>query len=633
MMIEEPKSSPVEWTPHPLIPIPSEDQIREVLARPNGEEELAEYYVRRENAIRLSKDDPYNYGCDPEHWAHADELLALRIMFLIVFGGNRAGKSEYAAKRVVQSGIANPGSVIFCLHENERAAIGMQHKYIWRYLPPELKALNGKQDSVFKIKYSQAGGFTEGKLVFPNTTEIYFLTYHQKPNDFEGMEIGAPTKPGLAVWADENMPMPWFQMLKLRMVSRSGQMIWTYTPVNGMTPVIKEILGKTPKTIKARPSELLPDRVNVKGCPPGTMPYIQIPFQKSCRVIYFHSILNPFGGHYKNIVTLCQGKSSEYVERRAYGYSRDVGNVALPNFGDWNIVEPDQLPEKGTNYCYTDPAGNRAWATIWVRVVPGNPPRYYIYRDWPPEQEYGEWAVPTERNPTEEQRKGWDGDMGPAQKTLGYGIAQYKREFLKRETVNLKVENGKILEVDPYRKNLVKPILLNQGYEIDEGSGLVICPSTKQPLSRWSSDVEAREYIYLRGIDPRAGRGAKTAEQGGTCIIDEMLRDSFDPVTNKIFGPMHWRPASGVGIDDGLVQLNDLLCFNLDEPLCPIINEPKLYVSSDCRQVIWAMANYTGLGGDKGACKDFIDLLRYMAMDELQYMDSGPVKTKGRGSY
>lgn len=38
--------------------------------------------------------------------------------------------------------------------------------------------------------------------------------------------------------------------------------------------------------------------------------------------------------------------------------------------------------------------------------------------------------------------------------------------------------------------------------------------------------------------------------------------------------------------------------------------------------------NYTGLGGEKGACKDFADLVRYMALAKLMHVDV--TRTRGR---
>ena len=606
------------WTPHPLLPAPTEAQQLAMLALPDGASALADYYAKREKLIKLAEDDPFSYGMEPDHWRDTDELSAKDILLLIIFGGNRAGKSEYAAKRIVQDAHANPDSVCFCFHENEKASIGLQQKYIWRYLPLSVKQLEGKTHPVYKVRYTQANGFTDGKIVLPNRSEIYFLTYGQKPGSFEGLELGAKKARGkLGCWADENMPLPWFNMLKLRLASRSAKLLWTYTPVNGITPVIKEVLGSTAKTVKSLPAELLADRVNIPGLPIGHMPYVVEPYMSKARVIYFHSRLNPFGDHYRNIKSFCEGRPSEYIERRAYGFARDVGQRAFPYFGPWNIIKREHLPATGTNYMFTDPAGARNWATLWVRVAPGNPPKLYIYRDWPQEQKYGEWAVPTERDTTEDARKGWDGDPGPAQNSLGFGIVQYKRLFLDEERITMRT--GNTSEGDPYRAAIVEAWR----------SDLALAGGVEAEVM----GVKFQEEIFARYIDPRAGKNQHAADKGGTCLVDEMQREQRNQGAEVIGPAMQFRLASGVDVREGMTTINELLFWNKDEPLTPLTNEPRLFVSEDCRQVIWAMQNYTGLGGETGASKDFIDLVRYMALGQLRHVDPTARVVTGGGSY
>lgn len=632
-------SGALVWTPHPLLPIPGDDALNYWLTRPDGAAKLAEYYAQREMLIRLSEQNPFAYGTEPDHWRDADSLMALRILILMVFGGNRAGKSEYAAKRTVQDAVRHPESVIFCLHENEKASVALQQKYVWRYLPQEIQALNGRSHPVYKVKYSQANGFTDGKMVLPNKSEIYFLTYGQKPGDFEGLELGAKMTPGgVGVWADENMTLPWLNMLKLRLASRSAKLIWTYTPVNGITPTIKELLGSAAKCIKSRFAELLSDRVNVPGLPVGHMPYMVEPFFEKARAIYFHSILNPFGAHYENLRALCQGKPSEYIERRAYGYSRDVAERKFPYFGPWNVIKREELPAVGTNYMFTDPAGGRNWATIWVRVAPGNPAKFYVYRDWPPEQRYGEWAVPTEREISADTRRGWDGDPGPAQNSLGFGIVQYKQLFLREEAFEARVKDGVIIERDPYRRRLIEQRAEEEGLTLTmsgEGGGAVVLSVEGKLVNTpetWTATLQ--EAIQDRYIDSRAGKNQMVADKGGTCLVDELARTQRKPESNEVSGePMRFRLASGVDIEEGVTSINDLLFWNKEQPLMPLINEPLFYVTDDCKQFIWAAQNYTGNGGETGACKDFMDLWRYMALARLRYLTPEAMQVISGGTY
>ena len=86
----------LSWTTHPVLKIPTrEEQVS------MGAEKLLSFWQRREEAIELETDDPYRYGWEPDYWRRADRELESHEEILIM-GGNRSGKSEMAAKRVVE---------------------------------------------------------------------------------------------------------------------------------------------------------------------------------------------------------------------------------------------------------------------------------------------------------------------------------------------------------------------------------------------------------------------------------------------------------------------------------------------------------------------------------------------------
>jgi|GEM_PF-895629 len=640
-------------TPHPILPTFTPEELEEVIQRPGGAEWYADWFNKRETLIKLAEADPLRHGFEPEHtypdgtvvkpWDDARKLLD-EAEILGIFGGNRAAKSVFAAKSVCEAAMDFPGALIVCLSESEMTSIATQQKLIWLFLRKYIEPFNNKRDSTVKVNYSQANGFSDKKLVFPNKSEMYFLTYNQDPGMFEGWEFGAQESVlqrvggqlrdagkrvpvNVGAWADESLTLAWLQMFSRRLKFRKSKLIWAFTPVKGITPAIKEFVGSSAVTLKALPSELLNKRKNFPELEPGTMPYIQRPVFPKSRAIYFHSILNPFGGYYASIKELCAPpKTEEYIERVAYGYARDSIARAFPKFSGVNIVKQCNLPADGTNYMLTDPAGTRNFATIWVRVAPGNPANYYIYRDWPDLERYGEWAVPTEREVDQENKKGWDGDKGPAQNALGYGVAQYKQLFLTEEAITvpqaisdivnttedieLRVKNtAELIEksfIDPYHKRIVSDAIA-AGEDVSN----------------------LKEIIRTRFIDPRAGKNEHIAEQGGTCLVDEFLKETKGV---KTLPGMKFQLASGVSIAEGITEVNGLLHWESEQPLM-YPNLPRLYVCEDCAQVRWAMENYTGLGGETGACKDFIDLVRYMAMSRLRYIAPGMLKTSGGGSY
>jgi hypothetical protein len=97
---------------------------------------------------------------------------------------------------------------------------------------------------------------------------------------------------------------------------------------------------------------------------------------------------------------------------------------------------------------------------------------------------------------------------------------------------------------------------------------------------------------------------------------------------------MVFTPANaGDRIMAGINLVNDLLFWNREKPLCAVTNAPKLFVTENCQQVMWMLSNYTGRGGEKGGCKDFADLVRYMALADLQFVGDTTLRSWGGGSY
>lgn len=604
-----------EVTPHPLVPWYTEAEALEILNQPDGAETLAALAAERELHIlrswNLDKGDPLYHGFDLPHWADADRLLAERIKFLILLGGNRSAKSEYCAKRFVRALVDNPGCNLLVLSENFEAARETVMPLIWKYLPRKFKNLNGKKDSkkIHFVSYSEKNGFGDNILVLPHRGKIHFKTYQQEAGDVEGWEFGVPGKLIPGIWADENLRISWLKMADRRLRYHPAQLLWSFTPVNGMTPTIKEAVGKA-KTLESRPAELLPpDQIHVPDCPPGHMPYIQKPALGAARVIYFFSAYNLFGptlsgpAYYEGVRELCAGKPNEFIMKMAHGYTTDTVGRAFVNFSEVHIVTPEQLPAEGTNYQYVDPAGGRNFATIWVRVSTDNPPRYYVYRDWPDRQTYGEWAVPTERATTESSKKGWDGDPGPAQRSLGYGIVDYKQTWKTVETIDPSVPQR-----DPHREQL----------RLQATTG-----ETADPADT------IREVIRKRVMDSRAFANPHVDEHGGTNLARDFAKEQQDSAGNVIGERVQFRQASGVKVEQGIPAVNELLRYDKRQPLDVVMNYPRLFVSEECQQFIWALTNYTGLGGSDGACKDFADLARYMALDKPRHITKAMLRVTG----
>lgn len=615
---------------NPVLPLPTKVEFIGLL-QTIGANGIREMLAKRRERILAGEREPL-VAPRPKLWRIAQRVLARKEMkILVLLGGNRSTKSFFCADALMRSamrsvdynqrhGYSQP--TIFTVgSDSEVNSINTTQALIWHFLPQRFKELNQAKTQREKrlgldVNYTPGDGFGDRTLALGYGVVVKFVLYSNDSANFEGSEFGAKDYRDVSWWMDESLTLPWLAMLRRRGRFRPGYGLWSFTPVRGITPAIKSAVGDG-RVERTRRASLLPDNIElIRGMKPGRVPFVQRGSMPDTSVVYFHSDLTPFssgGQKYADTVAAdCEGKPPAYVLRIFYGHTTDTVGLAFPTFSrKVHVVRQEMLPSDGTNYLFMDPAGDRNWFMVWVRVAPGNPRRVFIYREWPDYARYGEWAVTSERQASGESRKGWDGDPGPAQQNLGWGVSQYKRQILDDETVGCFVDrDGRVIERDPYRVRILEN-------------------ASKPGIRREAR----REEVRVRKIDPRAGKNPFAAEDGGTNLIDLFAARQDDG--GEFGAPMEILPAyTGRGIDDGFTHVNELLVYRRNQPLCPFINEPKLFVAENCHNVIWMFENYTGHGGETGACKDPADLVRYIAQDqELIHLSPEAMQTRPGVTY
>ena len=109
--------------PHPILPLPNVEACRRL-----GENFARDAIAERVRRMTLEKEDPFNYGFEPEIWHIVDDLLVdgkkvvldltrlEKIGFrgadvpkeiegrpeIYIAGSNRSSKSEYGAKKIMK---------------------------------------------------------------------------------------------------------------------------------------------------------------------------------------------------------------------------------------------------------------------------------------------------------------------------------------------------------------------------------------------------------------------------------------------------------------------------------------------------------------------------------------------------
>lgn len=599
----------LEWPDHPIMPAPTAEQFADA-----GYESAMRMINARQAALRAEEANPYLHGWEPPMWRLADCLIEWpwmtpeerefaarvraklsfteRIRVLLINGGNRAGKSEYLAKRLSKLLQWKKKAIIWPFHSTEAMSISQHHKLFWKFLPEEQR--RNIKTPIEYISYTQKGGFSDNKFVLANGSECEFRNYKQGLDTLQG--------PGVdAAWADELCPIELYHELLGRVASKAGLVINTFTPIDGYTPLIADY-REGARCVLSSDAWLLPldaggevrkDRAleiedvlarAERGPVPRTaeaLKYRPVPRVEVCRephraVLFFHTSDNPFGKP-EEIVKLYPRD----LLMRFHGVAEKSYAARFAFDETAHVVKPARIPPGGTNIMIADPASGRNCVMLWVRF---SREKIFVYRESPTlnrhvrgEGVLGPWA--------EFDGKKADGKRGPGQKSLGWGLRRYKEE---------------IAELEGWKD-----------YKPDE------CGSSK--TDDWRETNGAREVVMGRYMDSRFASSPKLENDRPVTTLSQ-----FEDIG------LWFATTSGADIEDGLIEIESALYFDTKRPL-DVTNEPRLYISEECPNLIHAMKTWTGADGQSGATKDFIDVLRYALMTGVGDM-SGALAPRPTGA-
>lgn len=627
-------------TAHPVLGYPTPAQAMQL-----GEMEFRRVMRQREDIVRAERDDPYAKGWEPPIWRVCDALLGFPwvdpiwaermrthlgfdhpVSILLINGGQRGGKSEWASKRVMRILRSNPSARAWALHSKMQMSVDYQQPLFWKYMPPDLRTSKGVRTQTTYVSYKQMTGFSEGKFVLPNRSDCSFLNYEMDRKSIEGGNLEI-------IWPDELVPADWVETMELRIAEKGGKMLITFTPVDGYTetvrlfqdgatvvkesiaylcpkdggpPDVARALGLTEEELEelkraaeekraARCPQSRPEncdawlengRSGQLEMPPGRE-FQKIPRVMKCcdpegkrAVVFFHSSDNPYGNP-KNVWATIASKNRAFHKERFYGIGNKLYSSRFPKFSEKVHVIPDSMiPKEGENSQWVDPAEGRNFFMLWIRTVNNCA---YVYREWPGSYYIegvgvpGPWAMASGKKA--------DGRPGPAQACFGFGYRRYKEEIARLEGwADVKSTRPDTMTDDQWDRRVK---------EWDEQNG------TEEPLTH-------------REIDSRAASAPRLEEDRPVTLLEELAD------WNLIF-----LPAPGDDISEGCTAINNALDYNPDKPV-DFFNHPHLYVSAECRNLIYALQTWTGADGLKGATMDPIACLRY-------YMRRGLLQLAGTG--
>lgn len=629
-----------EWS-HPIWQEPTLEQAEAhaaLLAREGQSVDVRAAWLDLENKrrarITAEKLNPLAHGYEPPIWRVADALLGLDwcipevfgkdygarmrklilgtvvpLQVLMIFGGNRSGKTYYMLKRWLMSLMHFERAIGWAFHQDTDQSRVFHQEPLWRLMPSEWKGKAIKSDTTY-ISFKMQTGFSESEFVTPLLSRGAFRNYAQDRMKIEGGLLGCPKK-GRAVGmiADEECPEDWVDTLIQRLGEREARGVFGFTPVNGYTGVAKKFLMGA-QVRWSSPGFLLNRATNkpdmdraffTEDCdgwlekgPSEAKEFESLPRVMQCAdrsrgILYFHTSDNQYGNPAAQY-RIMQDKPTWYVKERFYGIANGQRAGKFPLFARKAHTMPrERVPGEGTWFMYCDPCEGRNFFMTWVKSTPDD--RSYVTHEWPSQFDpvpgyglLGEWAVPS-------GGKLLDGRPGPAQDNLGWSLIAYKREVARIE-----------------------------GWECYEEN------ASDEDVVKWDQHGPKKVPVYARFLDSRYGNAAQLSEDGARTLFEE-----FDDI-----GLTFQETASGHrhAIDDGVRMINAALFYNNERPIVKGFNEPKLYVCSECENTIFAMLTWTGSDGGKAATKDPIDNLRWHFLKEsVHVVQSDEASVAGEGCY
>lgn len=278
-----------EWTQDAWWVAPDRETI-EGRAREWGvtlNEAAARLLEQREMVIGAQRGDPYRHGYEPQIWWVAWALMdfpyaqestldylarrlgdyrenvwgnfkkAMRkrlgfdepVRDLLVMGANRSSKTDFGAKTIMRfASNTREQTAMFLAQQYAQSAETVQPR-LWQYMPKEWKLKHMGED--WYVHYKDLKGFSEAQFQLPTRTKVIGKFYSQDPKD---ALVGSEAT---MAWADEMIPINWMDELGRRLASKRGQLVLTFTPLDGYTPVVKSFLDGA-SVVKSMPAYLLP---------------------------------------------------------------------------------------------------------------------------------------------------------------------------------------------------------------------------------------------------------------------------------------------------------------------------------------------------------------------------------------
>lgn len=260
-------------------------------------------------------------------------------LIILLFGGNRSGKTTPVSKKVITEGLKRRMKIWVC-GMTFSDSVAIQQKKISELVP--------KREIKYGM-YDDINGYTNRKLLLKNGTLITFKSYDQGAGAFQSDDIDL-------IWNDEEPPLDIIKEQRMRLVDRNGRMIISMTSLNGITDLISD-LYEDADVLESRYAPLVKETLPVH-CQKGPV-----------EIFFLWTTDNKHINQNRLMEDVVLMPKTDRL-CRIYGVPTNLAGKIYPSFSrDIHCVPMDMIPTTGNQLWHVlDPHDRKPWAMGWYLV-------------------------------------------------------------------------------------------------------------------------------------------------------------------------------------------------------------------------------------------------------------------------
>lgn len=268
-----------------------------------------------------------------------ERFVASDASIILLFGGNRAGKTTPVSYKVSQTGMNRKIKAWVC-GETFSDSVSIQQKKISELMP---------KNRIKYGNYDDINGYTNRKLQLDNGTLYTFKSYDQGRTAFQSDDIDL-------IWCDEEPPMDIIKEMRMRLIDRNGKLIISMTSLKGITELIADLFEDC-DILETRYAPLVKRELPVHA-------------KKGSVEIFFLWTTDNIHVNQERLLEEVKLMPEQEILSRIYGMPTNLaGKIYMAFNHGVHVISLDDVPTTGNQlWNIVDPHDRKPWAITWYCV-------------------------------------------------------------------------------------------------------------------------------------------------------------------------------------------------------------------------------------------------------------------------